>query len=140
MDLVVDANVLSSAAIKDSKTAELLLRDDIELYAPEYIFEEFRKYRSEILERTHREPHEFRRYVRILERRIELCPKESFEGQLPDAKRINPDRKDVPYVALALDRSADIWSDDAELGEQTAVPVLTTTELIEALERTGTGE
>jgi predicted nucleic acid-binding protein len=41
MDLVVDANVLFSAAIKESSTAELILRDDLRLMAPEYLFEEF---------------------------------------------------------------------------------------------------
>ena len=51
MDLVVDANVPFSAAIRDSKTAVLLLRDDVDYHVPEYIFEEFAGHRGELLEK-----------------------------------------------------------------------------------------
>jgi predicted nucleic acid-binding protein len=51
MKFVADANVLFSAATRDSKAAELLLRDDLSLYAPEYLFDEFEKYRKHFSKR-----------------------------------------------------------------------------------------
>lgn len=56
MDLVVDANILFSAAIKDGGTAALILHDDLQLHAPEYRFEEFETYQSTLLDRTERSP------------------------------------------------------------------------------------
>ncbi|MHA2473510.1 MAG: PIN domain-containing protein, partial [Promethearchaeota archaeon] len=46
MDLVVDANILFAALIKDNITSELLLKREFHLFAPEFIFEEFEKYRD----------------------------------------------------------------------------------------------
>lgn len=41
MDLVVDANILFSVLIKKGKTEELLFKDTIHLFAPEFLFDEF---------------------------------------------------------------------------------------------------
>jgi len=54
MDLVIDANILFSAFIKQGKTIEILLNPLLNLYAPVYIFEEIEEHRNEILEKTNR--------------------------------------------------------------------------------------
>jgi predicted nucleic acid-binding protein len=41
MRLIVDANILFSALIKDSSTAKILVDDRLKFYAPEFLFEEF---------------------------------------------------------------------------------------------------
>lgn len=133
MELVVDANVLFSAAINDSATAAILLRDDIQLVGPAYLFEEFVKYRETLLERTHWEPAEFEEFLRILKSRIRIVPRCAFVTQESDADRICPDPKDVPYVALALALDACLWSDDSDLKQQTDIPVCTTSELVESI-------
>lgn len=133
MELVVDANVLFSAAIKDSATAALLLRDDIVCRAPDYLFEEFESYRETLLGRTYRDTEDFEQFVGILRRRIEIVPQERFADHEDHARRISPDPGDVPYLALALSLDAALWSDDRELGEQDDVPVLTTTELLDVV-------
>ena len=46
MKLVVDANILFASLIKDSLTAELLVSDKLNLYAPEFLFDEFIKYKQ----------------------------------------------------------------------------------------------
>ena len=43
MILVIDANILFSALIKNSLTAELLFEPTLKLYAPEFLIEEFMK-------------------------------------------------------------------------------------------------
>ena len=135
MKFVVDANVLFSAAIRDSKTAELLLKDDLTLYAPEYLFDEFGKYRETLLEKTHRTDEDFERFVDILRKRIETVPREEFTDEIPEARDASPDDKDVPYIALALHLDASVWTDDRELGEQNVVEVYTTTEIVEKFAR-----
>ena len=54
MKLVVDANILFAALIKEGVTAELLISDKLQLFAPKYLFEEFSKYEQLILNKTHR--------------------------------------------------------------------------------------
>ena len=54
MDLIVDANVLFAALIKEGLTSDLLFVDDFHLYAPEFLLVEFTKYKEEIL-RKHTE-------------------------------------------------------------------------------------
>jgi predicted nucleic acid-binding protein len=134
MQLVVDANVLFSAAIRDGGTAELLVRDDLDLHAPEFLFEEFRDYEATLLEKTHRDADDFQLFVSVLENRITTVPGTEFEGAIGRAKAVSPDPKDVAYFAVALHLDGRLWSDDGELGEQDAVPVVTTTELYRELE------
>lgn len=134
MDLVVDANVLFSAAIKQSKTAELILRDDLHLYAPEYLFEEFESYKDILLQKTHRRRADFEKFVSVLRDRIKLVPKEEFKSRIKRAQRASPDPKDIPYFALTLRIGGRIWSDDKKLKEQDKVSTITTTELLELLD------
>lgn len=134
MDLVVDASVRFSAAIKDSATAELLLRDDLPLHAPEYLFDEFEKYRETLLERTHRSGHDFDRFVVILKGRISLASRDTFAAHEAQTRDISPDPGDVPYLALALSLDAPLWSDDEALQQQADVVVLRTADLIDRLD------
>ena len=48
MRLIIDANVLFAALIKDSSTAQLLISDKLKFFAPEFLFEEFAKYEDYI--------------------------------------------------------------------------------------------
>jgi predicted nucleic acid-binding protein len=59
MKLVVDANILFAALIKEGSTAELLISDKLQLFAPEFLFTEFAKYEEFILKKTHRSDAEF---------------------------------------------------------------------------------
>jgi len=49
MKLIVDANILFAALIKEGSTAELLISDKLQLFAPEFLFAEFAKYKDLIL-------------------------------------------------------------------------------------------
>ena len=52
MDLVIDSNILSAALLKESGTPDILFRHT--LYASEFIFEEFRKYKDYLKGKTKR--------------------------------------------------------------------------------------
>ncbi len=65
------------------------------------------------------------KFLKILEKRIELVPREEFEHRMEKARKISPDLDDA-YFALALHRQARIWSDDRELQQEQAVEFLRT--------------
>jgi len=135
MDLVVDANILFAALIKENVTSELLFSSSLHLYAPEFIFTEFEKYQELIKEKTERTDEEFSRLLETFERRIELIPLEEITPFIAKAKKVSPDPKDVPYVALALKMSIPIWSNDKELKEkQSSIVVYSTPEIVRLIE------
>ena len=72
MRLVVDANALFSALIKDGKSAEIFTSFGLELFAPEFIFEEFEKHKNEILEKTHRNEKDFYSLLNQVENLINM--------------------------------------------------------------------
>ncbi|MCK4670265.1 MAG: hypothetical protein KAT43_03600 [Nanoarchaeota archaeon] len=136
MKLVLDANILFSALIKDSLTSGLLFREDLELYAPEFMIKEFMRYEKMILEKTHRSVGEYIELVHILKEVIVTVPKGEFSDFLEEARKISPDKDDFMYFALALKLGCDIWSNDKKLKEQNKVKIYSTIELLEFLRKT----
>lgn len=131
MDLVVDANIIFAAFIKDGKTVELLLDPNFNLFAPKFLMEELLNHSEELLEKTHRSLDEFFEIWAILGEKITFVPSVEFDSFLPLAQKITPDIDDVAYLALALKLSIPIWSNDVILKEgQKTVLVYTTNELL----------
>ena len=118
MQFVVDANILFAAFIKDGLTAEILVDDFLVFYVPEFLFVEFIKHKSEILEKTKRTHEDFEFIFETIKSRIRVIPKEEYADMLIQAEKISPDPDDVPYFALALKLKIPIWSNDKRLKEQ----------------------
>lgn len=131
MKLVIDANILFASLIKDSLTAELLLSDKLNLFAPEFLFDEFLKYEEYILKKTHRSKEDFTQYLNILKEEIEIVPQNLITPYIERAEKFSPDTKDTVYLACALAIESKIWSNDKRLKEgQKEIEVITTEELI----------
>ncbi|MFH0835594.1 MAG: PIN domain-containing protein [Candidatus Micrarchaeota archaeon] len=130
LDLVVDANVLFAVLIKESKTAELLFKDDLHLYSPDFVLQEFSKHEQELLLKTGRSREAFTRLLGILRRRIAVVPTEELLPFMAAAREVSPDPDDVPYFALALKLNAGIWSNDNRLQSQKKVRVWRTRDLV----------
>ena len=130
MELVVDANILFSALIKNSVTAELLFEDSLKLYTPEFIIEEFFNYEDIILKKTSRSRESFIQIMHALKEVITVIPKKEYISFFEKAKTISPDEKDVLYFALAIKMNCGIWSNDKKLKEQNKVLVYSTTEVM----------
>jgi len=132
MKLVVDANILFAALIKKGSTAELLISDKIQLFAPEFLFKEFTKYEELILKKTHRTRKEFNQLLTLFKEQITIVPKKKFAHFIDQIKSISPDPKDTIYLALAFALNSKIWSNDKRLKQdQKKITVLSTKELIE---------
>ena len=130
MDLVIDANILFSVLIQESKTEDLIFLEDIHLFSPEFIFEEFEKYKEIILEKTERNKEDFEKLMNILKKKISLISNKETEFFFFKAKEISPDEKDVDYFALALKLKCPIWSNDKNLRDQNIIKIYSTEELI----------
>lgn len=134
MNLVVDANSVISALIKDEKSAELLLSFSLNFHTPEYIFEEIEEHKNEILEKTHRTESEFNNLLNDLRNIVNVILKEDFEEYIAEAEKISPDPDDVMYFALALKLNCEIWSNDKKFKNQNIIGIFTTKELVEIVE------
>jgi len=131
MELVIDSNILFAALIKNSTTSGILFKHT--LYAPEFIFEEFNKYKEYLKDKTKREEDEFEKFFDLFERNVILVPKEEIELFMIEAEKISPDKKDVLYFALALKLKCGIWSNDKKLKTQNKVKVYSTEELLKEI-------
>ena len=115
MKLVVDANVLFSAFLKKGKTREILLDRELELYFPEFLIEEFKKYFPMLVERSKIETNQAARLSQLLLNKIKLVEITELLPYKEAAKHLTTDLKDEPYVACALAVGADLWSRDKHL-------------------------
>ena len=91
MDLIVDANVLFAALVKEGITIEIMLDPEIHMFAPEFLFDEILKYREEIIKKTHRKREGLEAIFQLLTDRIMFIPMKELESFLPEAEKISPD-------------------------------------------------
>ncbi len=132
MRLIIDANILFAALIKDSLTAHILVNDKLKFYAPEFLFEEFTKYEDYLLDKTHRTKKDFKKFYKILRQKITIIPKKDIETFLKQAMEISPDPKDTIYLALSLATDSKMWSNDKVLkNKQNLIEILTTEEILD---------
>ena len=131
MDLVVDANEIFAAIIKESKTHELIFDERLHLFTTEFFFAEFKEHSEEIQEKTDKTDEELNHLLDVLKKKIKLIPLEELLPYVNEAEEISPDRDDVAYVALALKLKCAIWSQDRKLKEkQNKVQVYSTEDLV----------
>jgi len=137
--IIIDANILFSALIKDASiTRELIISDDIfDIYCPEFIFKELKKYKKYIISKREKNK-QLLTYEESIEKLlyfINTVPTERYENKIKEAYDImkDIDEKDTYYIALALKLNCPIWSNDTDLKKQNKVKVYTTKELLEEL-------
>jgi len=107
-----------------------LKKKEVKLITPQFILEEFVSNINELSKALGISNEEailsFGKLLRI----IEIIPKKKYFKFLEKAKKISPDKKDVPYFALSLAfGKAPIWSREARLKRQKIVKVLSDTEV-----------
>ncbi len=133
MKIVVDTNILFSALVAKGKTRQILLREDVEFYVPEFFFKELRKYIEDISEKSGLKRRDVKILLNLLLENIQIVPKSTFEHKLLQAKKLigNIDPDDVPFLALALSLNQGvIWTEDKDFRNQEKVKIITTSEMI----------
>jgi predicted nucleic acid-binding protein len=136
MKLVVDANVVISALIADSKTRELVVTLEPDLVTPEVVRDEIGNYEDLIVEKSGMDPDRVEKFIDLLFQYVEVVPADEFYPYIEQAEEAigNTDPDDVLYVACALARDAAVWSDDSDFEEQNLVEVHSTTDVVESFE------
>ena len=137
MRLIVDANILVAALLKDATTREILLTENIEFFAPECLSLEVKSLLNNlrIRKRIKLKDKDLYDLTSTISSRITLFPEKSFIASIKQSISLVTHIEDAPYIALSLALQVPLWSNDSELKEQSLVKVYTTRELITVLER-----
>jgi len=136
MKLVVDANVVISALIADSKTRELIVTLEPDLLTPEFVYDEIGNYTALIVQKSGMSPERVAQFIDLLFQYIEVVPAQEFYPHIEEAEAAigDTDPDDVLYVACALAEDAAIWSDDTDFDEQTLIGTYSTSDVIDSFD------
>lgn len=136
MKLVIDANVVISALIADSKTRELIVTIEPDLLTPAFVHDEVENYEDLIVEKSGVEPNRVAQFIELLFQYIEVVPADDFYPAIERADEAigDTDPDDVLYLACAIASDAAIWSDDSDFDEQNLVETYSTSDVIDSFE------
>ena len=131
MELIIDANILFSALIKNSHTRHIIVTSGWTFYVPEFLFEELEEHLDELSEKTGLKPAQLKELLQtlLLAGKIHIVPTREIQSFLKKAAEITPDPDDLHYFALAHHKKCPIWSNDKKIKEQKHVKVYSTQEL-----------
>ena len=136
MKLVIDANVVISALIADSKTRELIVTLEPDLLTPAFVHDEIENYQDLIVEKSGMEPDRVAQFINLLFQYIDVVPASEFYPAIESADRAigDTDPDDVLYLACAIACDAAIWSDDCDFAEQDLVETYSTSDVINSFD------
>jgi predicted nucleic acid-binding protein len=133
--VVVDANILFGALLRDGTTRRLLLYGGLDLHTPATIWAEFERNRAHLLAKSRATEAAFDLLVEALRDRISGVPLAVIRERMVEAEASlgTRDALDAPYVAAALALGATLWTQDKSLLAKAPVPVVSTAEVVAAL-------
>lgn len=143
MKIVVDTNVLFTFFWDKSVFKRLSVKQDLELFSPEYALEEINKYMEEILKKTKLSKDEFMRLRKELAIIVEFIPLEEYTQFLKQPENLSKDLsrnekieflEDIDFIALALKMNCSIWSNDKLLKKQEKLNIFNTKEIINLID------
>lgn len=135
MKLIVDANILIAALLKNAITRELLIRENIDFFAPEHLLHELKHLlkNPKIRKRFKINNADLNELTSAILSRIKFVPEKLFLNFIKHSISLVTHPEDAPYIGLSLALKSPLWSNDYALKEQSAVKVYTTSELIKLL-------
>jgi predicted nucleic acid-binding protein len=135
MRIVVDANMLIAALIKNGKAREILLSGKFEFVSPGFVKDEMYKYYDYIRNRAQTTKKELDLLIEIIFKEIVVVPSTRYNGELNRAKALmKEDTDDVPYVACYFALKCDaIWTHDPHFYEKHEIKIVRTSYLIKLL-------
>lgn len=117
--IIADANIIISALISGShKIRRILAKNDLRFAAPKFIVVELFKHAPRIQKATKFSGDEILEVLSSTINRIKFYEEDLISiGNWMEAFRLcrNVDEKDTPYIALAFELNADVWTNDNEL-------------------------
>lgn len=136
MKLVVDANVLLAAFLKEATTRELLLDSRLLLFAPEHLITEISQHlkrSASLRKRISLSSEELQSLFETLTYHVQTFSKKNYLHHMDEALRFAAHHEDAHYLALALHLKIPIWSNDKCFMRQNMVQIYSTSDLIRQL-------
>ena len=133
MKVVIDTNVIISILIKLGKPIDLFLKENLEIFAPEFILEELQNNRDMIIRKSKVSEEEISVLFSFLTKKIKFISEKEFISHFDEAEKICPDEKDIIFFALALHLKCPLWTNEKRLKKQEVVKVYATHELMQTL-------
>lgn len=133
--LVIDANMVIAALLKDGKARQIIVSEKFAFVSPDYLIEELDKYRKDIAEKAGVSEKGLAIVEALLLKRIKIVPYDEYRSKIGVAKGIMlKDAKDVPYAACYLALKCEgIWTNDSDFDGNKYVKVITTAYLMSLL-------
>lgn len=138
MNIVIDTNIFIAALIRDSMIRKILTKISANFLFPEFEFEEIKKHKLEILQKSKLSEKELDILILRALNYVKVLPSEIIVEFREDARFIMDkiDSNDSVFIASALAFDAVIWSDDKHFKKQNKVKVYTTKEIIKIFDIT----
>jgi predicted nucleic acid-binding protein len=119
MKFVIDANIIFSSIIS-GKTFYIELLTQNKCFAPDFIFDEIKKYEKTILKKT-KIKQDFQGYIKEIFSNLIIIPKDAIT--INNWKRAfelcsDIDEKDTPYIALAIELDIPLITRDKKLHDK----------------------
>ena len=121
MKIVVDTNIVFSGLLSPKGTiSDLLLNssDTFDFYSPTFVLDELHNHKNKLLKLAAYSEKELDFLLRILFKKIDLIDLETiqqstWENAITLAENI--DEFDTPFIALAVELNAPLWTGDKKL-------------------------
>lgn len=134
--LIVDANVVIAAVLRNSTTRSLLLDWKIGLAAPQTLLEEtFRNIREneEIKAKSGLSSSQLTALLNRVTANNEIIQAKYYADTMSLARTLCVHEQDAPYIALSLKLDCPIWTNDNNLLRNKELKTVSTKELIEQI-------
>jgi predicted nucleic acid-binding protein len=132
MNIVIDTNIFISALIKEGIARQIITKSGHNLLFPEFEFEEIRKHKQEIIQKSGLSEKGFDILLLRLLNYVKIIPVNIIFNYKKQAFEIigKIDSDDTIFVATALAFNCPIWSEDKHFQKQNKIKILTTKDVI----------
>lgn len=130
--IVVDANIVFAAFLRDGTSRRLILDRGLDLCTPPWLWDEVVARYEWLQAKTKLPRAALDELLRQLRDRIADIPTQAIEAHRDEALRRvkRSGRKDAPYVAAVLAVEGVLWTQDGALAREAGGPVITTQGLL----------
>ena len=130
--LVIDANIVMTALLRDGATRHLLLSSRLDLHAPETLWGELERNRPYLFAKSGATDAAYRLLFDLLRSKIKGVPVEVLRENIQKARaRLHPKgASDAPYLAAAIAIRGTLWTHDKRFSRSARVPAVVTRDVL----------
>lgn len=135
MILVIDANIVIAALIKNSKAREIIVDGRFRFVAPDFIKDEIYKHSSYVMQKAHLNHYELDILIALIFETINIIPRSDYNSEMAKARKImQEDLKDAQYAACYFALKCDgIWTNDSHFSDKPGLNTVKTDYLLKLM-------